>query len=240
MARINHQWQVGRHGPIEPIEPDLLSVAGEIAMPLGRFPRRMTILGLSGSRTAIWSAIPLREPEMARIEALGDPAFLIVPGIAHRLDIKSWKQRYPEAKVLCPPGARAAVEEAVPVDATTDILADPSVELQTVPGTGEREAALVVRRQATTLVVNDILANVRHPDGIGAQIMARLFGFGVTRPRMPRVASRMLVEDKASLAAAFGGWAAEPRLARIVVSHGDVITDRPDRVCERIAAELGG
>ena len=240
MAGTNQHWQVGRHGALEQLEEGLLTIAGEIAMPLGRFPRRMTVVGLAGGRTAIWSAIPLREPEMARIEALGAPAFLIVPGIAHRLDIKPWKARYPRAIVLCPPGARDKVEEVVPVDSTAGDFEDSSVEMQIVPGVGGREAALVVRRQATTLVVNDVLANVRHPDGIGAQIMARAFGFGVRRPRMPRVAARMLVEDKAALAAGFRGWASEPRLARIVVSHGDVIADRPAALLERIAADLEG
>jgi hypothetical protein len=33
-------------------------------------------------------------------------------------------------------------------------------------------------------------------------------------------------------------WAAEPGLARIVVSHGDVITHEPRQVLERIAADI--
>ena len=108
MARLNEQWVVGPHGPVERIDEGLVTVAGEITMPLGNFPRRMTIAALRGGRSAIWSAIPLREPEMREIEALGAPAFLIVPGIAHRLDLKPWKARYPDARVICPPGARAA------------------------------------------------------------------------------------------------------------------------------------
>ena len=79
------------------------------------------------------------------------------------------------------------------------------------------------REGRLTLVVNDILANVRHPHGIGAKIMARLFGFGVNRPRMPRIAKRMFGKDIDALAANFRRWAAEPGLTRVVVSHGDVI-----------------
>jgi hypothetical protein len=75
---------------------------------------------------------------MAQVEAIGKPAFLIVPGIAHRLDVKAWKQRYPEARVICAPGARDAVEEVVPVDSTLAILDDPLVRLETMPGVGER------------------------------------------------------------------------------------------------------
>ena len=81
----------------------------------------------------------------------------------HRLDTKPWKRRYPKAKVLCAPGARKAVEQVIAVDATTDVLDDLTVVFEKVPGVGEKEAALIVRRdRGTTLIVNDILANVRH------------------------------------------------------------------------------
>jgi len=109
MPKLHDAWEVGPHGPLERVDEGVLSVEGEIAMPLGRFPRRMTIITLRGDRTAIWSPVPLDEPEMAQVEAFGEPSILIVPGIAHRLDIRPWKQRYPAARVICPPGARKAV-----------------------------------------------------------------------------------------------------------------------------------
>lgn len=239
MSKFNDAWTVPAHGPLEQIDDGLLTVAGEIRMPLGRFPRRMTVAALSAGRTAIWSAMPLREAEMRRIEALGAPSFLIVPGVAHRLDLRAWKARYPQAKVVCPPGARDAVGEAVKVDAIGNALADPFVRLETVPGVGEREAALLVRRASrVTLVLNDILANVRHPNGLGAHIMARLFGFGVKRPQMPRVGRRLFVKDAKKLAAGLRHWAYEPGLKQIVVSHGDIIAERPREVLEAIAADL--
>lgn len=241
MAKFNDTWKVGPHGPVEELDDGILTVAGDIRMPLGNFPRRMTVVALNGRRTAIWSAMPLREPDMRRIEAMGDPAFLIVPGIGHRLDIKPWKERYPQAKIVCAPGARDAVEEVLPVDATSDVLDDPSVQLETVPGVRQKEAALLVRRDARlTLIVNDILANVRHPRGIGAHIMARLLGFGVKRAKIPWLSKRMFVEDSKALAAAFSKWADDPALARVVVSHGDVIEQAPRDVLRRVATDLQG
>ena len=97
-----------RTGGLEAIDERILTVAGEIAMPLGRFPRRMTVVGLSGGRSAVWSAIALHEAEMLRIEALGRPAFLIVPSDHHRLDVRIWQARYPDALVVAPPGPRRA------------------------------------------------------------------------------------------------------------------------------------
>lgn len=128
----------------------------------------------------------------------------------------------------------------IKVDSTANIFDDPSVRMETVPGVAEKEAALFVRRDGgTTLVVNDILASVRHPHGIGAHIMARVLGFGVSRPSTPRAARWLFVKDGKALGAAFRRWSDEPDLERIIVSHGDVITDKPRKVLDRVAQDFG-
>ncbi|MEQ1768995.1 MAG: hypothetical protein ABL879_04085 [Devosia sp.] len=235
---MNDDWVVQPHGELIELDKGLFTVAGEIVMPLGRFPRRMTIAVLAGRGLALWSPIPLADKQMIELEKLGNPTFLIVPGVSHRLDIRAWKQRYASAAVICAPGAREAVEEAIPVDAVGDVLGDAAVRMETAPGVGEKEAILWVKRAAgVTLVVNDILANVRHPHGIGAQVMARLLGFGVDRPRMPKIGKRLFLKDPKALAAGFRQWAKTDGLRRIVVSHGDPITD-PVPVLKRAADEL--
>jgi len=239
MPKFNTEWKVEPHGPLESLDEGLATVAGEIRMPLGRFPRRMTVVSLEGGRSAIWSAIPVDEATLSKIESMGRIAWLIVPNPGHRLDIRAWKARYPDAKVLCAPGAREGVEKVIPVDATRGDFGDQAVQWLVVPGLAEKEAALAIeRRNRITLVLNDILANVRHPRGIGANIMARVFGFGVHGPEIPSVCRRVYVKDAKALAAWLQQWAGESRLARIVVSHGDVIEDRPCEVLARVASEL--
>jgi len=239
MPAILEKWEVMPHEPLVEVDDGVLTVAGEIRMPLGNFPRRMTAVRLSGNRTAIYSAIALDEPEMRRIEAMGAPAFLIVPGDHHRLDARIWKQRYPQIRVIAPPGAVEAVEEAVHVDASDDILDDLDTRLVIMPGAGGHEAALEIRRASgLTIVANDLIANVAHPHGIGAQIMARLMGFGVSEPQVPRLIRRLIVEDKVALAHQFADWAAEPDLRRIIVSHGDLIEGNAAKVLRTLADVL--
>lgn len=237
MAAFNDAWKVPEHGPVEEVAPGILTVAGELSLALGRFPRRMTAVRLSAGRAAIWSAMPLDEAGMARIEALGRPAVLIVPGMAHRLDARAWLKRYPTMKVLCPPGAVAKVEQAVAVDDTSGaVLQDADTQFRVVSGTGLDEAALLVRRgRDLTLVLNDVLANVRNPRGMGANAMARLMGFGVARPEVPWLGRRMLIEDELAFAGCLQRWAGERDLKRIIVSHGDVITRNPREELARIA-----
>jgi hypothetical protein len=240
MPKIHQTWTVLPNGPLVEIDDRILTVAGDIPMPLGNFPRRMTVIGLSGGRTAIWSAIALNEPDMQRIEALGRPSVLIVPNVGHRLDAKIWKDRYPDITVLAPPGARKLVEEVVTVDATEDVLDDPDTSFVTVHGTGEAECALTVRRPGgVTLVTNDIIGHVRKPHGIGASIMARLFAFGIHGPSIPWTIRRF-IKDKHALARQMREWAEIQGLKRIIVSHGEPIADDPAGTLRRLASGLDG
>lgn len=237
MPKILEKWTVLPHGSLTEVDDGLLTVTGDIPMPLGNFPRRMTVVQLSGDRTAIFSAIAQPEAAMERIEALGQPSFLIIPNQAHRLDAKIWKARYPDIKVITPPGAREAVEEVVPVDATSDIMHDKEAKFIIVPGTDERESAMMVRREdGTTLLTNDIIGHVRHPHGLGAKIMATLLGWGTKGPRIPLVA-RPQIKDKEVLAAQLRAWAKLHHLKRIIVSHGEPINN-PAQALNRLADSL--
>ena len=236
MAKLNDEWIVGHHGPLHEIEPGLLTVVGEIAMPLTRFPRRMTVVALERNRTALYSPIPLREPDMRRIETLGDPTYLIVPNPAHRLDIRAFHKRYPKAKVVTAPAGKSAVGEAVtPVQVGANL--GKAASLIVVDGTGERELAMLVRGKSLSLVTNDIIGNVQSPRGVGGWLINRLLRFG-PKPHVPRDVRGLLIADKAALAAEFREWADLDGLARILPSHGQIIND-PSPVLRRLAAELG-
>lgn len=237
MTKVNEAWIVQEHGSLVQLADGILAVSGTIKMPLGDFPRRMTVVRTS-TGSLIYSAIALDEEEMQRIEALGTPRFLVVPNAHHRLDVKPWKMRYPEIKVIAPAAACSAVEEAVAVDTTYDIVDDPEVRVAPIDGTQAAELALIVKRESdTTLVVADIIAHVAHPHGVGAQIMARLLGFGVHQPQIPTAAKLGFLKDKAALAAQFRRWAELPNLRRIVVGHGDVI-ERPRETLQTLADAL--
>lgn len=226
MPRLNEEWVVYEHGPVQQVDPGLLTVEGTIRMPLGRFPRRMTIVGLESGGSAVWSPISLNPAGMGKVESLGAPRFLIVPNAHHRLDLRAWKKRYPAARVIAPDGARDEVGKASPVDGGPDTLRDSRAELVTVAGTADSELALrFVHNGQLTLVVNDVIARVAHPPGLTAKLMARLMGFGVHEPQIPAVVKRVLVRDPEALAAQFKEWAADPALRRIIPSHGEILDD---------------
>jgi hypothetical protein len=238
MRGIHEEWTVLPHDDLTRLDDDLFTAVGQLRMPMGTFPRRMTVVRLAGSRLVIYSAIALDEAQMQVLEALGKPTYLVVPSAIHRKDAKIWKARYPELVVLAPEGARAKVEEVVAVDGSGADFRDPSVTFVTVDGTGEREAALLVNSASgTTLVVNDLLWNVPDRPGFGGWLF-RVAGFTGAEPKIPGVVVRNAIEDRQAVKAQLERWSALARLNRIVVSHGEIITDDPPAVLGRLARAL--
>lgn len=238
MTRPFQRWKVLPHGKLSNVDDDILTVTGELRMPLMILPRRMTVVRLSDRRLVVFSAIALDQDQMGVLEAFGRPAYLVVPSDKHRLDARIWKDRYPAMQVVAPEGARAGVAKVVPVDTVAPRFDDPTVEFVTVPGTRGHEAALVVRASSgTTLVLNDIVGNIRNPSGIGGWLL-RLAGFAGDRAQVPKVVKKVMIADTGALRSQLMQWAQIESLRRILVSHGSPIEENPRQVLRELASSL--
>jgi hypothetical protein len=232
------EWTVLPHGKLSQLTNNILTVTGDLHMPFGDIPRRMTVVRLSSGKLVIFSAIALDENEMRQLEAFGVPAYLIVPNELHRLDAKIWRDRYPLMQVITPPGVRAKVADVVPVDATHVQFDDPRVLFVTVPGTSEREAALEVHSiGGTTLVINDLIWNVDDRPGLSGWLF-RVLGFTGREPKMPGLIQLRAVKQKEELRAQLEAWSHIPDLNRIVVSHGAIVERDPAQALARLADQL--
>jgi hypothetical protein len=238
MTKPFKQWTVLPHGKLQQLEENLLSVVGELRMPIGDFPRRMTVVKLRDGKLVIFSAIALDEAEMQALETFGKPSYLIVPNDIHRLDARIWKDRYPSMTVIAPAGVKDKVEQVVPVDATTATFDDPGVELVMVPGTNEHEAALLVRSgSGTTLVINDLIWNLDDRPGLRGRLW-KVLGMTGTEPKIPRVVKLRAIKDKAAVHAQLEAWSQIPDLHRIIVSHGGIVTREPGKALHALATQL--
>jgi hypothetical protein len=238
MAASFQSWKVLPHGKLIQIEENILTVVGEIPMPIGGLQRRMTVVRLTDGRLVIFSAVSLDEDEMRALEDYGKPAFLIVPNSHHRLDAKTWKDRYPDIQVITPKAACPKVEDVVPVDATSADFGDDNVLLIDVPGTRFLEAALLVTAPGgTTLVLNDVVANIRDEKGFGGWLL-RMMDFAGEEPQVPLPIKVAIISDKAALREQLLRWSALPSLKRILVSHGSIIDGDPGGVLRQLAASL--
>ena len=154
-----------------------------------------------------------------------------------RLDAPAFAARYPEARVLSRPRARE-VAKVVRVDGDfADFPADADVSLAHLDGTRDREGVLEVRSaDDTSIVVNDVLFNLPPMPGLRGLIF-RLDG-AVGRLRVARLSRLLLVGDRAAFRAHLERLAARPDLRRIIVSHGNMVTDDASEALRAAAAEL--
>lgn len=235
---IQTQWTVSQHGGLIALAENLWTVEGTIQMPPGPLPRRMTIARLENGDLIIFSAIALAAPEMAELEALGRPAFLVVPNPFHRQDAPAWKARYPDIVVVAPHGAKSAVAEHLPVEDTTGAFSDPSITFETVAGTNDSESALVVSSaNGITLVLNDLIGNVQNARGL-MKLVLWAMGFAGKQPQVPRIYAKRAITDKAAVSRQLQQWATLPKLQRILVSHGAIIDHDPAHVLLSIAKDI--
>jgi hypothetical protein len=238
MAIARPEWKVNPHGQLVRVEDNILTVTGTIMMPAGRLPRRMTVVRLHDGRLVIFSVMSLDDEQMAVLEAFGEPAFMIVPNDHHRLDAKSWKERYPGIRVVAPAGARQKVEKVVLVDATFGDFGDPTVRFLPVNGTAEKEAALEVHGETgTTLILNDLIGNIRNASGFAGWFL-RLMGFAGDEPHIPFPIKRAMIESRGQVREQLLTWAAMTSLRRILVSHGEPIEDDPRGALRRLAQSI--
>jgi hypothetical protein len=235
MPKFHQSWTVLPHGGLQKVTENIWCVEGSLPGP--PISRTMTVVRLGGGRLIMHSAIALDNASMREIEGWGRPAFLVVPGLGHRLDAKIYKDRYPDLVVMCPPGARKNVEAAVHVDRSDFEFHDPDVTWQTLDGTGGREGVLMVRSTSgTTLILNDTMMNMAPIPGFKGRIPA-LMGF-IGPAKLPPLPKLLLVKDKAALGAHFERLSTTPDLRRIVVSHGAMVVDDPAAALHRLAGSL--
>lgn len=234
MTKAQQPWTVLPHRPLEVMSPSVMTVTGDLRMPLCSLERRMTVVRLRDGRLVVYSALALDETQMNALTDFGSPAFLIVPNRYHRQDAFAWKQRYPKLIVVAPSGARAHVEDVVPIDTSTPDFQDDTVRLVAVPGTADRELALEVRdAEGVTLILNDLVGNLPQRHGL----VLRALGFATEAPRVPRMVKRMLVDDAQALRAQFQAWAEQP-IERILVSHGRPILTAAQEILHDLARSL--
>lgn len=228
------QWTVLPHGPLTPVNDRIVTVVGDLKMPLMELPRRMTVVRSSLGSLVIFSAIALNEAGMASIETSGRPAFLIVPSVRHRLDAPAYAQRYPGIQVVAPQFGVDKIREVVRVDTSTPDFHDPSIRYIEIAGDSALE---VESSDGLTVIVNDLIGDIHGEHGVGGWLL-RVMGFAGDEPHVPAPVKLLLGKHKAEVASQFRRWAARPDLRRIIVSHGEPIEVRPNDVLGALAASL--
>jgi hypothetical protein len=230
-------WTVAPHGDIEELAENLWRVVGDIPGIPG-LKRQMVVIKRRDGALVIHNPVSLKDTHMSVLDAKGPVKVLIAPSAGHRIDIATWKARYPDALVLCPPGAKKRVEEVVPVDVTYEAYAgDDVVKTQVIDGLDGREGVVIVQSaDGVTLVFNDLIFNHPHIPGFMGLIVRLLGSTG--GPRATLIGKLSLVKDKAAAKRALAELAKTPGLVRVIPGHVDVIHTDAAATLAEVAAKL--
>ncbi len=237
MAKAHDTWKVLPHRPIEVIAENLWRVEGKLeGMPLRRV---MTVARRSDGELVIHNAMALDAESMTRIDEWGRVAWIVVPNGYHRLDARVFKDRYPAARVLCPRGSRAKVEEVVPVEgAYEDFTVDPDIAFETLDGVADQEGVMFVRsRDGLTLVFNDAVFNMPHGTGLSGWIFRHITQSS-GGPRVSRIFKLFGVKDRTALRAHLLRLAELPALQRMIVSHHTMVHEDAAGAIRQAASTL--
>lgn len=238
MPKANRTWTVLPHQPIEELEDNLWRVVGTLGnMPLKRV---MTLVKRADGSVVVHNAVPLDDASMKRLDDWGKVTALIVPNGYHRLDAPTFAERYPDARVYCPAGARKKVEEVVRVDGTyDDFPADDAISFATLDGTAAREGVMIVKSAGgTTLVFNDVIFNMKNLSGFTGFVFRRVTQ-STGGPRVSRIVRWFVAKDKGALRAHLERLADTLELSRVIVSHGAMVDDGAAAMIRTAAATLG-
>ena len=228
------EWTVLPHGDLTRVNERIVTVVGDLQMPLLHLPRRMSVVRLSSGDLVIFSAIALQEADMSRLEALGRPDFLVVPSVMHRLDAPGYARRYPNITVVAPLAGAHKIGDVVHVDTSTPEFHDPGVRYVEIAG----DSALEVDcEDGLTVIVNDLIGDIHGQAGIGGWLL-RVMGFAGDEPNVPAPVKILMGKHKSEVAKQFRSWAQNPKLRRIIMSHGDPIEADPKGALLILAASL--
>jgi hypothetical protein len=208
------------------IGDDIWSHESDVIVPGGmHLPSRTTIVRLAGGGLVLHSPLAIDDATAKSIDALGEVRFLVAPNCLHWMFLKAAKKRYPSARVFGAPGVEKKLGvfpfELLPEAGHIEGIGEDLhvVRVQGVPFMSEHA---FFHPRSRSLIVTDLVFNVRHCRGFMMNLFLRLVG-AHEKAAQSRV-WRFLVKDRAAAAGSVSkilGW----EFDRVVVAHGDVVSD---------------
>lgn len=181
-------------------------------------PLRSTILDVGGGALAIVSPVRMDDAMATEVERHGRVLHLIAPNCLHHTFLEEAMNRWPQAAVHAAPG----LERKHPVlrDATRAALPT-TLEAIALEGTPFLSETVFVHRESRSLVVTDLVFNIRETRGLVTPLILRMAGANGRLAQSRAI--RFMVNDRA-----LAGQSARRILAstfdRVVMAHGEVLT----------------
>jgi hypothetical protein len=235
----NPYWdkEIFPHTPLKALAPDLWLVQGEF--PAARLPRNMLVYRFPQRKLLLHSVVALDEPEMRELEALGEPAVMVIPHWDHWAHIAAFKRRYPKMDVVCPQASIDRVSKHLKVEySCEEYFPRHGIHYYQPPGIHPFEGVLEVPvgNGKVAVIMNDLITNVPHQPGFNG-LLLRLTG-STGKPRVIYFVKRDLKVQREPLRAYIASLAERQDIAMVTTSHGECLLTDVAPTLARIARDL--
>jgi len=236
-------WQehVKPHKELQEVVPGCLWILEGTWGKKNENTRNMTVYKMKTGGLWLHSVVAINDEELKKLEAIGPVEVIVVPNCAHTLDGGVFKERFPKAKLMCPPEIRAKIESvktwAFDADVTT---------LSTDTGVTAHKPSGV--KNPAPVVVYEYIYELALPDGTALVISDYLMNMPKTNPghlkfllgtsfQIPRINRIGTFSNKKEFKTFLEGLAKE-NLKVITLGHGPVETENASAKLKEAAAGI--
>ncbi|MDB4970428.1 MAG: hypothetical protein JWN44_6117 [Myxococcales bacterium] len=192
------------------------------------FPLRVGGLALGGRSTvvrrgdgsvALISPGPLSDDDVAALAALGPVRALVAPNLMHHMHLAAARQHFLAAKLYAP-AALARKQPTLTIDGPPEAVTGSDLHAIAIGGMPKLQETVFVHGPSRTLVVTDLVFNVRMPAPWFTRLFMRVNGgfdrFGPTR------ICRSLAKDRAAVRRSVDAVLTSD-FDRVIVAHGRIL-----------------
>jgi len=220
---------------MQELTSDVWSHDTMLSLPLGlRLPLRMTVLRLPSGKLLLHNPVAIDDQLAAAIDKLGPVTELAAPNLYHHLFLGPAVRRYPAAAVRGPRHLSAKKEGLTFHSELGDeapVAYEGAVETAEIAGAPKLNEIAFFHRPSRTLVVSDLVFNVRTPANRPTAVLLSMMG---TRGQLAQSYFwRFSVRDKKAAAASISrilDW----DFCRVLMAHGEPVLENARSEMERV------
>lgn len=206
---------------LRPVAENLWMITYPLKMLGADLQRNVTVVRLRSGKLLIHSTGPFAPEDVAAIQSLGEPGWLLDGILRHDTFAKEGRASFPEIPYLAPVGFSEVVGFPTtpivppPVEWTGELLAE---EIQ---GSPEARDTALFHVASRTLILTELVFNFGNDEPVWTELLLRVAVGGHHHPGMSRP-YKWGVKDEAAFKQSMAiilGWDFD----RVIVGHGDVI-----------------
>ncbi len=191
------------------------------------FTTRMTVVRRRDGSVWLHSPIPLSEELRRNIDAIGEVRAAVAPNRFHHLYAGEVKEHYPDAKLFAAPGLKSKRPDLAIDEELGEREDGEEFRYLLIGGGRPLNEYVFLHKASATLICSDLLQNISGSDHLPTRLYMKLVGIH-GKPGVSRLV-RLAFRDRAATRAGVDEVLQWP-FERIVLAHGDVVTDSPHDV----------